>query len=68
MAIPELDGVYLFSDFCGGYLRGLIDGELTDYTDQVGDLESVVSFGTDSEGEVYVLTTDSLFKLVPDRG
>ncbi|MGB7859000.1 MAG: PQQ-dependent sugar dehydrogenase, partial [Acidimicrobiia bacterium] len=24
--IPELDGVFLFSDFCGGYLRGL-DGE-----------------------------------------
>ncbi len=68
MAIPELNGVYLYSDFCGGYLRGLVDGEVTDYTDQVGDAGKVVSFGTDSDGEVYVLTTDSLLKLVPDRG
>ena len=66
--IPELDGVYLYSDFCGGYLRGLLDGEATDYTEQVGVPGRVASFGTDADGEVYVLTTNRIFKLAAERG
>jgi len=67
-AIPELDGAYLFSDYCGGFLRALVDGEVIDYTEQVGDAGSVVSFGVDGSGEVYVLTTERVLKLVPTRG
>lgn len=67
-AIPELDGTFLYSDYCGGYLRGLIDGEVTDYTDDVGVPGRVASFGVDGSGEVYVMTTDRLLKLVPVRG
>jgi len=66
-AIPELDGAYLFSDYCGGFLRGLVDGEVVDYTEQVGDAGSVVSFGVDGSGEVYVLTTERVLKLVAAR-
>ena len=67
-AIPELHGTFLFSDFCGGYLRGLSGSEVTDFTDQVGNAGNVASFGTDGEGEVYVLTADRMFKLVAVRG
>lgn len=66
-AIPELDGTFFFSDFCGGYLNGLRDGEVTDFTPQVGVAGSVGSFGQDGDGEVWVLTTGQIFKIVPVR-
>ena len=66
--IPELSGTFLFSDYCAGYLRGLSDGEVTDYTDQVGVSGRIASFGVDGSGEVYVMTTDRILKLVPERG
>ena len=71
-AIPELDGYYLYSDFCGGFLRGLRylgDGEIetADWTQQVGKAGQVTGFGLDGEGEVYVTTTEELLKIVPVR-
>jgi glucose/arabinose dehydrogenase len=72
-AIPEIEGHYFYSDYCGGYLRSFRheDGEAvdqTDWTDQVGTAGRVASFGVDGEGEIYVLATDRILKLVPDRG
>lgn len=57
-AIPELDGVYLYSDWCGGWLRSFRwDGSMaTDHTEWLTGLGQVNSFGVDSEGELYVLT------------
>jgi len=71
-AIPELNGHYFYSDYCGGYLRSFLfqDGEVaeeTDWTDQVGVPGGVVSFGMDFFGEMYVLTTDRILKVVPVR-
>ena len=71
--IPELYGHYLFSDYCGGYLRSFpIEGpfdELHDWTDQVGNAGQVVAFGTGHAGEVYVLTASgSVLRLEADRG
>jgi len=71
--IPELYGHYLFSDYCGGYLRSFpIDLSIeqpVDWTEQVGNAGQVVSFGTDVRGEVYVLTAQgSVFRLVANRG
>ncbi len=71
-AIPELTGHFLYSDYCGGYLRSFkYEGgeavEQTDWTDQVGVPGQVVSFGMDNEDEVYVLTTASVLRLVPVR-
>ena len=71
-AIPELSGHYFYSDFCGGYLRSFLyrDGEVveqTDWTDQVGTAGNVTSFGVDFFGEMYVLTTDQVLKVVPVR-
>ncbi len=59
-AIPELDGHYLFSDYCGGYLRSfpVEDPEqIRDWTPQVGKAGQVTAFGTDHAGEAYVLTS-----------
>lgn len=73
LAIPELEGQFLFSDFCGGYLRSFPVSEPfdapTDWTDQVGVLDDVASFGTDADGEVYVLTAGgTIYKIVAQRG
>ena len=72
-AIPEIDGHYFYSDYCGGYLRSFRyeDGavlDVTDWTDQVGVPGAVVSFGLDHEGEMYVLTIESVLRLTADRG
>ena len=73
-AIPEVNGQYFYSDHCGRYLRSFRyeDGEAvdqTDWTDQVGITSGrVLSFGLDRAGELYVLTTGGIFKLVAERG
>lgn len=71
-AIPEIAGHFFYSDYCGGYLRSFSyeGGEITDdddWTDQVGVPGGVVSFGVDETGEMYVLTTDRILKVVPVR-
>jgi glucose/arabinose dehydrogenase len=70
--IPELAGHYFYSDFCGGWLRSflIVDGlptDARDWTEQVGVPGNIVSFGTDAAGEVYVLTTSQVLKIVPLR-
>lgn len=70
--IPELYGHYLFSDYCGGYLRSFplddMSAEPFDWTDQVGNAGQVVAFGTDAAGEVYVLTAAGpVLRLVAER-
>ncbi len=72
-AIPEIQGHYFYSDFCGGYLRSFrYDGsgatEETEWTGQVGEAGAVVGFGVDGDGEMYVATSEELFKVVPVRG
>ncbi len=70
-ALPALSGQYFFSDYCDGQIRSLTyaDGKATaetDWTDQLGVQGQVTSFGTDSAGELYVMTIDgNLSKLVP---
>lgn len=62
--IPELDGRFLFSDYCAGYLRSVDrEGEVVDHTGEVGQAGRVVSFGVDGSGEVYVLTTGEILPL-----
>lgn len=72
-AIPELDGHYLYSDYCGGWLRsfrwdGAAAVESTDWTGQVGVPGRVVGIAEDWAGELLVLTPDAVLRLVPVRG
>jgi glucose/arabinose dehydrogenase len=71
-AIPEIDGFYFYSDYCGGYLRGFRyqDGEAvddTDWTSQVGGAGRVTGFGVDPSDEMYLTTTRGVLKVVPVR-
>ncbi len=69
-AIPEIAGQYFFSDFCGGWLRSVTvesPYDVTDWTADVGVPGQVVGFGTDRAGEMYVLTTGEILKVVPRR-
>jgi glucose/arabinose dehydrogenase len=69
-AMPQLNGHYFYSDYCGGYLRSFLhaDGSATeerDWTEQVGVPGQVTGFGLDGQGEMYVTTIESLFQVVP---
>jgi hypothetical protein len=67
-----LVGHYFYSDYCGGYLRSFLydDGVATDtrdWTEQVGSIGGIVSFGRSAAGEVYLLNTDSVYLIEPVR-
>ena len=55
-AIPELDGHYLYSDFCTGFLRSHAGGADFDWTDRVGATPNVSGFGVGGDGEMYVVS------------
>jgi glucose/arabinose dehydrogenase len=58
-AIPALQGQYLFSDNCSGFVRtlSLVNGVWTAMQATVST-GSVQSFGQDAAGELYILTGD----------
>ncbi len=59
-AIPEIAGHYFYSDYCAGFLRSFryANGSATEMRDWDLTLGSVLSFGEDAAGELYVLTGD----------
>ncbi len=68
-AIPALQGAFLYSDFCSGFLRGFLDIDGTVVQEgnwELGELGFVTSFGEDGFGELYVLSLDGhIRKIVP---
>jgi len=57
--LPEVVGHYFYSDFCQGFLRSFrFDGEgaTAEVEWDVGGLASVLSFGRDAAGELYILS------------
>ncbi len=59
--IPALRGHYFYSDFCRGWIRSFRHGggQALDRREwAVGDVDSVLSFGEDAAGELYVLSTN----------
>lgn len=65
--IPHLRGTYFFSDYCSGSVWSFrYDGSnKTEFADRtaelvpdVGSINSVVSFGEDADGEVYICDLD----------
>jgi glucose/arabinose dehydrogenase len=69
-AVPALQGVYLFTDYCEGSLRVLVpDGQGGSTAKKVGislGKGDIASFGEGADGEIYVLglTSGSLRKIV----
>lgn len=68
--LPELEGVYLYADFCSGRVWGLrYDGAaVTAQAELVEAPFEISSFGEDTDGEVYVLGFDGgiyTFALAP---
>lgn len=66
-ALPELSGRYLYSDYCGGWLRsfhltatGPVDHQLWPAVQLAG----VVSFGRDGAGELYLIGDGRVFAIV----
>jgi glucose/arabinose dehydrogenase len=59
--IPGIVGHYFYSDYCTGFLRSFryANGQALDRREwNVGPLGSVLSFGEDSAGELYVLSAN----------
>ena len=73
-ALPQLDGVYFYADYCTGLLRSFrwTRGVVRDHwdwkpsIDRDAVLQQISSFGTDADGEVYIVTLGGkIFELVP---
>lgn len=67
-ANPDLQGAYLFGDFCQPQLRAIRQdgGRVVD--ERIFDVEvsSLVSFGVDDDGEVYAVSLDGpIYRLDP---
>jgi glucose/arabinose dehydrogenase len=60
-AIPELQGQYLFSDLCTGFVRGLsFQNSIATVSEAPNvNVGTPLSFGQDGFGEIYVLTADN---------
>jgi glucose/arabinose dehydrogenase len=60
-ALPALAGRYFFADYCAGAIESFRyeDGTARDFVstgDTLGSVGSINSFGSDADGELYVLT------------
>ncbi|GMR01825.1 MAG: PQQ-dependent sugar dehydrogenase [Acidimicrobiia bacterium] len=68
-AIPEIQGLYFYSDFCSGFLRSYSAATADiDWTPLTGTIPAVSSFGAGGDGELYVVSlSGSIFKLEARR-
>lgn len=69
-AIPRLAGHYFYGDFCSGWIRSFIYDsgvtQATDWTNELGTVPSLSSFGVDASGEIFVLSLNgTVSKIVP---
>jgi len=67
-AVPALRGLYVYGDYCGGWIRAfrLVGRDVEDeQTLPVPLVENLTSFGLDGEGELYVLSQGgSLYRFI----
>ena len=59
--IPDLEGAYLYSDYCNGTIHAVVqrDGEVAARRPIFNGPATITGFGQDNDGELYVLTQDS---------
>lgn len=69
--VPALVGVYLYGDFCGGWVRSLrhVGGQATELYDWPSLRVSggLSSFGEDARGELYIATLSGGLYRIVDR-
>jgi hypothetical protein len=70
--MPGYAGTYFYADLCSGFIRSfrLEGGRAVDQRDWTaalgGGLDTIVSFGVDGAGEVYIVDLDGeVYKIVP---
>lgn len=59
--IPELHGTYFYSDWVSKWIKSFkfVNGQVTeekDWSEELGEVGSVTSFGLDGHGELYLVT------------
>jgi len=67
-AIPALQGAYVYGDYCAAGVRALaVDGDqVTDRAVLSEEPGQVVSFGTDADGELYVVSlSGTIYRIDP---
>ncbi len=67
-AIPDLQGAYVYADYCQGDIRALrvAGGRVTQNVNLGLNVRSLASFGEDQDGELYVLSLSGpVYKIVP---
>jgi hypothetical protein len=65
--LPELDGHYLYSDYCSGFLKSfrLVAGHAQEPTTWPGiTLARSLSFGRDGFGELYMIGNGRAYRIV----
>jgi len=71
-AIPEVVGQYFYSDYCNSWVRSLsyANDRVTAYHQWIdGGLGSIVSFGEDSQGELYMCSSNGrVYRIVKRPG
>ena len=65
-SMPEWNGIYLYGDYCTGFIWGLIHTANGWQTQQLFDLDvNITSFGQDTSGEIYLVSDNGgIFRLV----
>jgi hypothetical protein len=69
-AIAGLQGIYVFGDFCGGFVWALEETSPGVWTrSELARLSmTLTSFGEDAAGELYVTHDDDVYRVVPEPG
>ena len=66
-SMPEWNGVYLYGDYCSGFIWGLINNGGTWQNQQLFDMDvNITSFGQDTAGEIYLVSDNGMiYRLTP---
>jgi glucose/arabinose dehydrogenase len=64
-AMPEWNGIYLYGDYCTGFIWGLLQTDSGWQSQRLFDLDvTITSFGQDQAGELYLVSdTGGIFRL-----